>query len=237
MLGLGGLGGGGSCCSSSFESCLVFSKEKYPLSTRVFRPQSIRSPFMELSSKRWKSHHAWFEVRVLLVAKITLIPPRMGVGNESRDGLGPMHMLWLILHTWFLHRDHSRCPWRWWDSLQGAGDASQPLGQACKIERHKSSNCEMHDSHHHSAPTSIPDLPRLAPTAVLQARGDGHLAPGSQEQAENIPHPSGQIKETATARGTCPRPHRKSPQPLLFHGEQCSRRPWRLPGTHQGDQM
>lgn len=233
MLGLGGLGGGGSCCSSSFESCLVFSKEKYPLSTRVFRPQSIRSPFMELSSKGQKSHHACFQVRVLFLTKNTLIPPRMGAGNESRDAWAPATCCatsctlgFSTLTTRHAHGDGGTV----------CRELVQPLGRACTVEKPKPPNQEMDGRGDHSAPISIPVLPRPASTTALQVQGDGHLAPGSGEQAESIPPPSGQIKEMAAARGTCPRPwQEESPAPIVPGRTM----PWprRLPGTHWGDQM
>jgi len=111
----------------------------------------------------------------------------------------------------------------------------QPLGQACTAERPKPSNQEMDGCGHHSAPISIPVLPHPAPTTALQAQGNGHLAPGSGEQTESVPHPSGQITERAAAHGTCPRPRQEESPALIVPGRTMPR-PRRLPGTHRGDQ-
>lgn len=110
----------------------------------------------------------------------------------------------------------------------------QPLGCACTVERPKLSNQETDAWGYRSAPTSIPVLPSLASTTWVQ--GDGHLAPGSRKQAESIPHPSRQIKETAAVCGTCPWPQQeKSPAPIV--PVRTMLLPRRLPGTHRGDQM
>lgn len=92
----------------------------------------------------------------------------------------------------------------------------QPLGRVCMDERPKPSNQEMDGCSHCSAPVSISVLPSLAFTTARWAQGDGHLAPGSRERVGSIPHPSGQIKEPAAARGTCPRPRQEqSPAPIV----------------------